>query len=83
MTTMFYCAVHCGMVGLSMEPWRSPSIKGKADRFDRGDRLITPAAVDYCAWEKQKREPISVPFKKIGSDLLFHKQVQYHRRCGA
>lgn len=30
MTTMFYCAVHCGMVGLSMEPWRSPSIKGKA-----------------------------------------------------
>ena len=29
--------------------------------------------MDYCAWGKQKREPVSVPFKKIGSDLLFHK----------
>ena len=25
----------------------------------------------------------AVPFKKIGGDLLFHKQVQYHRRCEA
>ena len=23
------------------------------------------------------------PLKKIGGDLLFHKQVQYHRRCEA
>ena len=26
---------------------------------------------------------LAVPSIKAGGDLLFHKQVQYHRRCGA
>ena len=34
-------------------------------------------------WQNKKREPKPVPFKKIGGDLLFHEQAQYHRRCGA
>ena len=32
----------------------------------------------------QKKEfQTELLFKEIGGDLLFHKQVQYHRRCEA
>ena len=34
-------------------------------------------------WGNKKRSPVWNSFKKIGGDLLFHKQVQYHRRCEA
>ena len=33
--------------------------------------------------QNKKRSPQMELLKKIGGDLLFHKQVQYHRRCGA
>ena len=37
----------------------------------------------YCTNIHKKRSPVWNSFKKIGGDLLFHKQVQYHRRCEA
>ena len=30
--------------------------------------------------KQKKGVPNGTPLDKIGSDLLFHKQVQYHRR---
>ena len=33
--------------------------------------------------DNKKRSSVWNSFKKIGGDLLFHKQVQYHRRCEA
>ncbi len=42
------------------------------------------AALLIVSYSKQKKGTTKViPFKKIGGDLLFHKQVQYHRRCEA
>ena len=34
-------------------------------------------------WGNKKKSPEWSSFKKMGGDLLFHKQVQYHRRCEA
>ena len=32
---------------------------------------------------QQKKETLGDLLIKIGGDLLFHEQAQYHRRCGA
>ena len=37
----------------------------------------------HYIYATKKRSPSSELLIKIGGDLLFHKQVQYHRRCEA
>ena len=43
--------------------------EGDAEREDRLGR-----------WQKKRAPRWEMLLKKIGGDLLFHKQVQYHRR---
>ena len=46
--------------------------------------VVADLAHDEVAELAQKKEhPDWNALKKIGGDLLFHKQVQYHRRCEA